>query len=120
MQLAPGLVIAVADPRVRPRNRVKWHICVCPERRRFLRINSKPLWTPWHFIEVTKNPFLDHDSHVELTALHFFAESELRGATIVGQMPQGEQVNLAYAAQNADTLNEDEKDLIWERLGLGG
>jgi hypothetical protein len=118
MQFEPGAVIALPDARVRPRNKLKWHICICPARRLFLRINSKPLWQPWHFIRAKNNPFLDHDSYVELTTLHFFPESELRSARKVGQLTAKEQVNLAYAAQEAATLNDEQKDLIWEKLGF--
>jgi len=118
MQLTIGMVIVVADQRVRPRGKPKWHLCVCPERRLFLRINSRPLWPPWHFIEADKNPFLDHDSFVELTALHFFAESELRAARKIGEMPTGEQIEVALAAQSAETLNDEQKDFIFERLGF--
>lgn len=116
MQLLAGLVIRVPDQRVNPRGKPKWHICVCPERRLFLRINSKPLWPPHHPILSSKNAFLDHDSHVELTQLHFFAESELRKAERVGEMTQAEARLLAKAAQDAVTLNQDNKDLIWRRL----
>lgn len=113
------MVIILPDPRVRPKNKPKWHICVCPERRLFLRINSKPLWRPWHFIERKKNDFLDHDSYVELTSLHFFTESELRGAKKVGEVSGPQQLALAEAALEAETLNDEQKDLIWEKLGLG-
>jgi hypothetical protein len=118
MQLSPGLVISLPDPRVRPRNKLKWQICVCPQQRRFLRINSKPLWSPWHYMAASQNRFLDHDSYVELTSLHFFTESELRGARVVGTLSPAEQVDLAFSAREADTLNDEQKDLIWERLGF--
>ena len=118
MQLVPGLVIAIADGRVRPRHRRKWHICVSPEQRLFLRINSKPLWPPSHPIKAEQNSFLEHDSYVELTTLHFFPESELRRATRVGQMSEIEQTNLAYAAvETGVTLRADHKEIIWEKLG---
>jgi hypothetical protein len=117
MQLSAGLVIRIPDPRVRPKNKPKWHICVCPQRRLFLRINSSPLWQPYHAISAAKNAFLDHDSHVELTALHFFTESELRQATAIGRMSKDEAQALAQAAQGAITLNGEHKRVIEENLG---
>lgn len=117
--LARGLVIAIPDPRVRPKNKPKWHLCVCPEKRLFLRINSKDLWRPAHPIKAAKNPFLDHDSFVELRSLHFFTESELRSAKLVGEMPTTQQLSVADAAQEAETLTDEQKDLIWEKLGAG-
>lgn len=119
MELISGSVIALPDPRVRPRKRLKWHICVCPDRRLFLRINSRPLWPPHHLIKASKNPFLEHDSYVELTSLHFFTESELRGATKVGEMPSLERALVADAAQEAETLREEHRELIWEKFGIG-
>jgi hypothetical protein len=117
MQLTAGMVISLPDPRVRPKNRLKWHICVCPERRQVLRINSKPIWAPWHPISDDDNAFLDHDSYVELAMLHFFAESELRGVKKIGDMSRAQQVGLALAAQEARTLNDEQKALILEKLG---
>jgi hypothetical protein len=118
MQLKPGLVVVLPDPRVLPKGKPKWHICVCPERRLFLRINSRPLWKPWHFIEASENAFLDHDSYVELATLHFFAESELRAAKEIGEMTGIEKIKLAFAAREVETLNDEQKDLIFERLAL--
>ena len=118
MQLSRGLVIVVPDPRVRPKNRLKWHICVSPERRLFLRINSKPKWAPYHFIRAAKNPFLERDSYVELISLFFFSESELRAAKRIGEMPPPEQLALADAAQEAVTLTQEQKDIVWENFGV--
>lgn len=115
--LKPGAIIAIPDPRINPRNRRKWHICVCSSQRLFLRINSKPLWPPWHHIAADGNAFLEHDSYVELQSLSFFSESELRQARMVGQMSADEARKLAVVAQTADTLAPDRQELIWERLG---
>jgi hypothetical protein len=112
--LRAGLVIAVPDPKVQPRNRRKWHICVCPEARLFLRINSKPLWPPWHFLQAGDNAFLRHDSYVELTELHFFADGHT--AAEIGQLTANEARKLAEAARWAVTLSRDKQDLIWENL----
>jgi len=117
--LGRGLVVVIPDPRVRPKNKPKWHLCVCPERRLFLRINSSGLWRPAHSIKVSKNPFLGHDSFVELRSLHFFTESELKAAKLVGEMSHQQQAELADAAMEAETLTDEQKDLIWDRLGIG-
>lgn len=115
--LTPGAVIAIPDPRTNPKNRRKWHICVCPPQRLFLRINSKPLWRPWHHLSADENSFLEHDSYVELQSLSFFSESELRQASLVGQLSPVEAKNLALVARTAVTLAKDRQELIWERLG---
>jgi hypothetical protein len=117
MHLMAGMVIRVPDPRTRPK-KPKWHICVCPSRRLFLRINSSPLWRPFHQIHQADNGWLDHDSHVELTQLHFFTESELKRAVKIGQMSAKEGDALSKAAQLATTLSADHKELIDENLGL--
>ena len=118
MQLEPGLVIALPDPRTRPKNKQKWHICVCPEKRLFLRINSKPLWPPWHLLPAARNVFLNHNSYVELASLHFFTESELRRAKKVGALTGPQQLALADTALTAETLNDEQRELIWEKFGV--
>jgi hypothetical protein len=112
--LSPGMVIELADPYVRPRNKPKWHICICPEKKLFLRINSRRFWPPWHFLEAAKNSFLDHDSYVELTQPHFL--SDAWNGREIGALSPEEALALAETAQHAPTLTQEQKDLVWERL----
>jgi hypothetical protein len=114
--LTAGLVVALRDSRVRPKGRRKWHVCVCPKARLFLRINSRNLWPPWHFLESSKNAFLEHDSYVELRELYFFPEHTLRGAREIGRLTPAEARRLAEAAQSAATLTQEWRELIRERL----
>jgi hypothetical protein len=116
MQLASRDVIRVPDPRVRPKGKAKWHVCVCPSRRLFLRINTKPAWPPHHPIKAANNAFLKHDSHVELTTLHFFTESELRQATKIGVMSESEAADLLLAVLAAPTLSQEHKDIADENF----
>jgi hypothetical protein len=116
MHLIAGAVIRIADPRVRPRGKAKWHICVCPVRRLFLRINSKSLWQPAHPLSAAANAFLAHDSYVELQTLHFFSEAQLRQGTRIGLMSIEEMDALAEAALAAVTLSGEHKEIIRENL----
>lgn len=116
MRLFAGQVIRIPDPNVRPRNKPKWHICVCPARRFFLRINSSPQWQPWHPIESANNDFLDHDSYVELLELHHFTEAALGVAIEIGRMSASEMDALAAAAVRCATLSGEHKEIIDENL----
>jgi hypothetical protein len=111
------MVIALPDPRVRPKNRRKWHVCVSPGQCFFLRINTNPLWRPWHQILASDNDFLSHDSYVELASLHFFSGADLRRADVIGQMGYSERRALAEAVMSAETLSQEHKDIVWENLG---
>lgn len=115
MRLEAGSVIKIYDGRTRPK-KVKWHVCVVPSRRWFFRINSSPLWKPHHPISAADNPFLEHDSFVELAQPHFFTESELRGCQRLGVMSAAECAKLAIAAKKASTLTEEQSDLVWQFL----
>lgn len=68
-------------------------------------------------LEAVHNAFLKHDSYVELTELHFFAESELRQARRLGHLTPSEARKLALAANEAATLSRERQELIWEQLG---
>lgn len=118
MRLFAGLVIRIPDPNVRPRNKLKWHLCVCPQRRFFLRINSNPQWQPWHPIELANNDFLEHDSFVELLELHHFTDTALKSATIIGAMSAAEMDALAASAVQCATLSGEYKEIIDENLAL--
>jgi len=118
MRLVAGLVIRIPDPNVMPRNKLKWHVCVCPARRFFLRINSSPRWEPWHSIEAANNDFLDHDSFVELLEVHQFSEAALQAATKIGQMSPAEMDALAAAAVRCATLTGEHKEIIDDNLAL--
>ena len=119
--LLPGHVIRVFDPNTTP-PKPKRVICICPQRRLFLRINSNPLWPPQHRLDVSKNnAILDHDSYVELGKLWRFSESDLerafrRADAFIGRMSKLEALALAWSAQRAETLSEEWQNLVWERL----
>ena len=63
--LRPRDVVKLWDRHTRP-NKPKIHICVCPEKQQFLRINSEPIFPPNLIIYEAENAFLHHDSYVEL------------------------------------------------------
>jgi hypothetical protein len=118
--LQPGDVIEIFDSLTRPK-KLKWHICICNRRRLFLRINSQPLWPPYHQITEERNAFLDHDSYVELRQLFHFSDGAVTDALRLSKNPLGrlekpEARRLAMTARRVSTLNEEHKDLIWENL----
>ena len=112
--LRAGIILSIRDNRVRPKGRIKWHICVCPRRRLFLRINSRPIWPLWYFLECSKNVFLEHDSYVELNQLFFHHNPE--SATQIGELTATEARAIAQEAQHARTLSDDHKEIIWDNL----
>ena len=117
----PGHVVRIIDPFTTP-PKPKRIICVCPHGRRFLRINSQPLWLPHHRLSLAKNhTFLDHDSYVELRQLLRFGPADLeralsRASNLLGRMTPSEAMTLAWAAKRAETLSQELQNLIWERL----
>jgi len=115
-----GDVIEIFDSLTRPK-KPKWHICICDQRRLFLRINSRPLWPPHHEIYEEHNTFLDHDSYVELRQLLHFSEQAVTDAlrllkNPIGRIDKNEARQLAMTARNVPTLNDEQKDLIWQNL----
>jgi hypothetical protein len=115
-----GQVIEIFDPRTQPQ-KPKWHICVCERRLLFLRINSRALWRPHHLLVMSQNPFLKHDSYVELRQLFHFGPNAVATAMRLRRNPLGvlnksEAYALAVAAQRAVTLSQEYRDLVWENL----
>lgn len=109
--VAPRDVIRVWDRHTHP-NKWKRHICVCPTKQLFLRINSDPIFPPHHFLPKVSNPFLDHDSYVELQGLVRHFAYEIGRSEHLGRMSIHEARMLVEAAWKADTLTEDQKELI--------
>ena len=115
MSLRPGDVILVLDRQVRPPKH-KLLICVDREKQHFLRINSKPRWRPHHALAASESPFLNHDSFGELRQLVRPYAYEIEQADPLGRLSASQASNLAKAAQKAETLSQEHKDLIAERL----
>lgn len=121
--LYPGDVIRIFDPTVTP-PKPKRVICVCPDRRLFLRINTRPLWRPHLLLRQTENAFLEHDSYLELNQLLLFTRSTIEQAVanranLLGEVSNGVVVQIVRAAWRAKTLSQDQKNLIWQRLDAG-
>ena len=118
--LRVGDVIEIFHSFTRPK-KPKWHICICDQRRLFLRINSRPLWPSHHEIYEERNAFLEHDSFVELRQLLCFSEQAIADALRLSKNPLGridktEACPLAMTARHVPALNEEQKDLIWQNL----
>jgi hypothetical protein len=115
-----GQVIEIFDPWTRPPKQ-KWHICVCDQRYLFLRISPRPLWPPHHVLLQDGNPFLEHDSYVELRQLYHFSRRAVTAALRLSKNPIGvlsadEALALAMAARRAPTLSQENSDIIWQNL----
>jgi hypothetical protein len=92
-------VVRAWDPHTDP-PKWKWHICVCPRRRLFLRINSEAIFRPCHPIARSLNDFLEHDSYVELQSM-----VRLTGRTEhLGRMSLAQARGLVEAVWEAETL----------------
>lgn len=115
MALRPGDVIRVWDRQVRP-PKYKRLICIDGEKQRFLRINSAPKFRPHHQLLAADSDFLDHDSYVELRQLVRPYAYEIQQADHLGRLSREQAEALVLAAQQAETLSQEHKDLIAEAL----
>lgn len=119
--LKPRDVIRVFDNQTRP---PKWKrlICVCPRRRLFLRINSEPIWLPHTLLRQVECPdFLDWDSYVEFRELARIPPREFREALArtdnpLGRLSDAIARRVAFEAQQADTLSDERRRIVWEGL----
>lgn len=121
--LLAGDVLRIFDPTVTP-PKAKRVICVCPTRRLFLRINTRPIWRPNLLLKQTENSFLDHDSYLELNQLLLFTRSTIDQAlahrsNVLGEVSNDVAVQIVRAAWRARTLSQEQKDLIWQQLDPG-
>lgn len=115
MSLQPRDVLRIWDRYTRPK-KFKYHICICPDRQFFLRINSEPIFQPAHPIAKVTNPFLHHDSFVELQQLVRHWHDDIRNAEYIGRITKPEAKALNKAAQEAKTLTPEYKQIIAENL----
>jgi hypothetical protein len=108
-------VLRIWDRNTKPKKH-KIHICVCPDRQLFLRINSNPVFRPAHPISKTANRFLHHDSYVELQQLIFHTNENIRNADHIGRLSKSEAKSLIEAAQKANTLTPEQRQIIIDNL----
>jgi hypothetical protein len=109
-------VLRIWDRYIRP-SKHKIHICVSPDYRLFLRINSQAFFEPTHLLLKSENAFLRHDSHVELQQLVRHGNDDIREAEKLGRLSKPEAVKLIAAVQAATTLTPEQKGIIVESLG---
>jgi len=108
-------VVRIFDLYTSPR-KPKLHICVSERRQLFLRINSQSIFKPNHLLRKSNNPYLAHDSYVELQQLVRHMSDEIRDAEFIGRLTLAEARALVDAAQAAETLPMEHKRLIAECL----
>jgi hypothetical protein len=111
----PRDVVRIFDLYTSPR-KPKLHICISERRQLFLRINSESIFKPNHMLVNSRNPFLAHDSYVELQQLVRHMSDEIREAEYVGRLSLAEARALVDAAHAAETLPMEHKRLIAECL----
>jgi hypothetical protein len=115
MPVRIGDVIRVWDRGTHPR-KFKRHICICPDRQLFLRINSRPIFPPHVIIRAAGSDFLDADSYVELQQLVRHYAQEIAEADVLGRLNGTHIRLLCIAVEACDALSQELKEFIVERL----
>lgn len=118
MPIAAGDVYRLWDRFTRPPKQ-KRALCVCPERRLFLRINSRPTFPPHLLVRADEADFLDHDSFLELQRLVRYYESDVSAATRLGRVTETLARRICLAADASPALTPDQKALVRDRLWPG-
>jgi hypothetical protein len=117
MAVRIGDVLRVWDRKTRP-PKFKRHICVCPKRQLFLRINSRANFPPHMIIRADGADFLDADSFVELWQLTRPYAQEITEAEILGRLTVTHVRQLRIAVSACDALSPELQDLICSQLDL--
>jgi hypothetical protein len=115
MSCGPRDVLRIWDRHTSP-NKLKRHICICPARQLFLRVNSRPLFKPNHLLRKAHNSFLDYDSYVELQQLIRHFAYEIQEAEYLGHLGTSEAQLLCASVRDAVTLSPEHKSFIIEKL----
>ncbi len=117
MTLSRREVVNIWDKWTKP-EKPKIHLCICPKRQLFLRINTKPIWTPNHFLSHVDNAdIIEHDSYVELNRLFRNRAYEISRARSRGFMSDVECRALVATAYGVATLSDEEKEFIDRQIG---
>jgi hypothetical protein len=119
-EIRPRDVIRILDTELQP-PRIKRLICVCERPWLFLRTNTEPIWPPHIKIRQADCNFLDWDSYVELNELVRVDSTEFRNAVArpdnpIGSLTDEVAQQIAFAAQQAPTLSDERRRIVWEGL----
>jgi len=112
-----GDVIRVWDHLTRP-PKLKWHVCVCPEKLLFFRINSRPYFPPHLLIRASEAEFLDHDSYVELGQLIQLRVDPVERAELLGFLSREQKRSIVAAIERGGWLSEDWVEFVRDRFDL--
>ena len=117
MRIAPGVIVRLHDNATYP-EKLKRHVCVCVERRIFLRINSdQPRLGAFFLVRPERcGGGIDHESYVELDNPHRPSAKVMRDAVCLGRMQPSACLDLALAVRTAATLTQEVQELVWDRL----
>ncbi|MBW7921249.1 MAG: hypothetical protein H3C51_04030 [Rubellimicrobium sp.] len=112
-------VVWVFDLTTAPQKR-KMFVCLSFDDGWYLRINTKPVPKPSVPVTKARNPFLDHDSHVECALLEVddyeIAEAIRRGG-VVGRLSLWHRQAIAEGIRRAPYIRQRDKDRIAALLG---
>lgn len=117
MTVRVGDVVRLFDGATNP-PKYKRFLCVCVADGWFLRINSKPIWTPHLLLRQADNPAcLDHDSYLELRGVIEYDDSEIQSAlrypdNHFGRLSQTSLRALATLLPTVKTLTAEERAQI--------
>lgn len=117
MPWATGDVIRVWDHLTHP-PKLKRHICVCPEKQLFLRINSEPIFPPHLPLKADACDFLDHDSYVELQQLQRLQAYHIEAAEKIGTLSRTHMRAIVIVLENGGWMAQDWIDFIRNRFGI--
>jgi hypothetical protein len=116
LRLVPGDVIRLWDRFTRPAKE-KRHLCVCPEKRLFLGINSRPTFPPHLLLRVEETSFLDHDSYLQLQQLARHYQAEIDAADYLGRVTGTLAQRDCLAVEASVGLTTEQKEFVRARLG---
>jgi hypothetical protein len=116
MPLQAGDVIRVYDHTTHPPKQ-KRHICVCPSRQLFLRINTNAYFPPHVLLRSDGVSFLDHDSYVELQQLIRLRAYDIAQSEVIGRLNGTQRRLILLTAEQCGALTDEHLDLIREQFG---
>ncbi len=116
--MKPGDVLLVFCRSINP-PKDKFAICLCPERRWFFFINSKPWWPPETQVEIKTHELrcLDRDSWVDTSKIVQLSASEIADARGDNRRRKGElspmlRIKLRKTVESSETLREIEIGIV--------
>ena len=96
----------------------KRHICVCPEKQLFFRINSDPTFPPHLPIRADNADFLEHDSYIELMQLVRLQGYHIQQAERLGTLTMTHKRAIVISLEQGGWMAEDWIEFVRDRFDL--